>query len=528
MNNNRILKEWLDANGNKVALNSISNTPGTKQSNDLFKDKFMKLAKHMKDCHPSLVNYLSEWELDIDYAFEVDLDIIEYNLYIDVDSKHINVRVTEIYTGKEMFTFIAQHNEWSNVLDELKDHFVIKDKKLCESASMSTIDGFKLYENLLELTEAKADTQRLIDFAGEELANRFFAIKPRLKYPENDLYYWIKNKTVDDLKQVVLNAEETKSKRQLSKEKKLNGAELVCETDNWKVYHITTFEASQALGRDTKWCITGVHGSDYYWKDYTDKGVDFYFLITKGEYDPRGLYSKVALAVYPWDRLSVYNQQDDAISLEDVPHIDEINIPGIDLNSMEVYEDEMIFCYLCDSEIAEEDAWLAPEGEPLCYDCWSESYFSCYYCNETFEYAEAPSAEEVDCEYPVCRACAEKYNLYYDSADYKEATSSFEVFVAGTDKKAIEEGVTHEAALNSIISFIRSCKTKAELQKLVITWNEDSEAGDWGSDMIASIDAPNTRENPDTPIQNCLEVGRPDIEGNKIKSALMMANMIAR
>lgn len=47
----------------------------------------------------------------------------------------------------------------------------------------------QIYEELTELNEAKADTQKLIDFAGEDLANRFLAVKNRLKAPENDLYY---------------------------------------------------------------------------------------------------------------------------------------------------------------------------------------------------------------------------------------------------------------------------------------------------------------------------------------------------
>jgi hypothetical protein len=55
-------------------------------------------------------------------------------------------------------------------------------------------DFIKLYEKLsaineVTLTEAKADTQKLITFAGKDLADRFLKIKHRLKTPENDLYY---------------------------------------------------------------------------------------------------------------------------------------------------------------------------------------------------------------------------------------------------------------------------------------------------------------------------------------------------
>ena len=178
------------------------------------------------------------------------------------------------------------------------------------------------------LSEAKADTQKLIDFAGEDLANRFLAIKNRLKSPENDLYYWIKNKTVDELEDFVTDIENTESKSQKSKNIADQGAKLILNTPHWKVYHISTFEASQKYGRDTKWCITGSDGyGDKYWREYTDDdGVEFYFLITKGHYDPRGKYSKIAIAMYPDDddEMEIFNQQDEKISHDEIPYYKEL------------------------------------------------------------------------------------------------------------------------------------------------------------------------------------------------------------
>ena len=109
----------------------------------------------------------------------------------------------------------------------------------------------QVFEELGSLTEAKADTQRLIDFAGEDLANRFLAVKDRLKSPENDLYYWIKNKTVEELEAAVLEIENTKSKSQMKKDIADQGAELVCDSEHWTVHRIITFEASQKYGRDS-------------------------------------------------------------------------------------------------------------------------------------------------------------------------------------------------------------------------------------------------------------------------------------
>ena len=165
------------------------------------------------------------------------------------------------------------------------------------------------------LTEGKADTQRLIDFAGEDLANRFLAVRNKFKSPENDLYYWIKNHTPVELEAAIIDAETGVSKSRAKKAISDNGAELVGENEYWKVYHITTFEASQKYGRDTKWCITGINNyGDKYWKDYTNRGIKFYFYITKGNYDARGTSSKMALAVALDNTYNIYDQQDNKVN----------------------------------------------------------------------------------------------------------------------------------------------------------------------------------------------------------------------
>lgn len=195
----------------------------------------------------------------------------------------------------------------------------------------------KLYEKLSELNEAKADTQRLIDFAGEDLANRFLAIKHRLKAPENDLYYWIKNKKVDELEQTITNLEATKSATKVKKEIADRGAKLVGENDYWKVYHITTFEAAKKYGRDTKWCITGINDyGDKYWKQYTDTGVNFYFYIAKNEYAARGNDSKMALALYRNGQYEIFDQQDTLVGgIPNAPAIP--GLPDVD-TSINDYE----------------------------------------------------------------------------------------------------------------------------------------------------------------------------------------------
>ena len=229
----------------------------------------------------------------------------------------------------------------------------------------------KLYEEAI--SESKVDTQRLVDFAGQDLASRFFAIRNKLKAPENDLYYWIKNKTAAELEQTVSNIENTKSNTQIRKETAGQGAELVCETDHWKVYHITTYEAAQTHGRDTHWCITGINNwGNKYWNEYKDKGVDFYFFITKGKYNPRGYDSKFALAIYPNNDCEVFNQKDGQVSLLDIKYIYEVKIPGVDFDSL---NERGYNCSRCNVFVPEDLIMLDPEGAyAYCENCYDEMF----------------------------------------------------------------------------------------------------------------------------------------------------------
>jgi hypothetical protein len=227
----------------------------------------------------------------------------------------------------------------------------------------------EIYEELSELNEAKADTQKLIDFAGEDLANRFLAIKNKLKGSEKDLYYWIK-KTPEELETFLTNAEQKKSKTQIKKEVAGEGAKLVCSTQHWDVYNITTYEAAQKYGRDTKWCITGINNwGTSYWQDYKyNKGANFYFLIAKENYDPRALDSKFAIAIYPdGETYEAFNQKDGQILIEDIPYIDEINIPGVDLWALESRGDR---CSICDDFVFNEEGEYDSLNNLYCPTCW--------------------------------------------------------------------------------------------------------------------------------------------------------------
>lgn len=275
---------------------------------------------------------------------------------------------------------------------------------------------FKLLEEFL--SESKADEQRLIDFAGINLAKRFFALKQRFKTPENDLYYWIKNKTPQELEQAVSNLENTKSNAQQRKEA-VSGAKLVCESEHWKVYHITTFEASQYYGRDTRWCITGInHYGDTYWKRYTENDIEFYFIITKQDYDERGYQSKYALGIHiPSGCYEVYNQQDLERPLSDIPYLEEIKIPDIDIADLDRGFPFEGFCIGCGVGLGEWEWYYGPDDQCYCHDCFYERFFTCAQCEEDYEldeHNETAYGEWIcdDClaEYfGYCEVCGEIY-----------------------------------------------------------------------------------------------------------------------
>lgn len=278
-------------------------------------------------------------------------------------------------------------------------------------------DFIRLFEELDSLNEAKADTQRLIDFAGEDLANRFLAIKDRLKAPENDLYYWIKNKTVEELEAAVAEVENTKSKSQIKKDIADQGAELVCDSEHWTVHHITTFEASQKYGRDSQWCITGVNNyGDKYWKDYRDRNIEFYFLNAKQDYNARGEDSKFAIALYPNGNVEIFNQRDIQISsIDEIPYYEEVSINGNSLDSFDL-EGEYWYCVNCDCELDEDTVCWGSDGDAYCDVCWSDHFYICDYCGETTELDDGytlPNGDMIcdrcfnNSDYVFCPECGE-------------------------------------------------------------------------------------------------------------------------
>ena len=160
----------------------------------------------------------------------------------------------------------------------------------------------------------KAFVNNWVDTFNEERKN--------VKAPYNDYYYWIKQNNWSEFTKFMKGQQDKKDAKQREKD----GAQLVYSDDNWKVYKITTYEASKKYGANTKWCISGSkrwnNGGNGmgFWDTYTSEGVEFYFFINKD--------TKYALALYPDHKtFEIFDAQDNAISfIPNAPVINEIKV----------------------------------------------------------------------------------------------------------------------------------------------------------------------------------------------------------
>ena len=86
----------------------------------------------------------------------------------------------------------------------------------------------------------------------------------------------------------------SKSKTELRKEVKSEGAEKLFEDDQYVLLYIKNKDASVTYGAGTKWCITMRDAK--YFEQYSNENVVFYFLINKN-LDQKNSLSKLAFAI---------------------------------------------------------------------------------------------------------------------------------------------------------------------------------------------------------------------------------------
>jgi len=64
---------------------------------------------------------------------------------------------------------------------------------------------------------------------------------------------------------------------------------------------------------------------------------------------------------------------------------------------------ELLVCYYCEDELAEQDAYTTPNGDSCCGDCYYERFDTCYECDETVDRENMIYIEGLDCD--VCADC---------------------------------------------------------------------------------------------------------------------------
>ena len=145
------LKEFVDKNGNRVNLpKASSNAPkvsntSTKRTADDFTDRFTKLCNHLPNalaCNVKIV-YLEPQRVrcrvldkNDNFLFSISIDYLP-------ETKRFKVSV---FANDEIKANNIYMKDWDYLLDQLLSAGIIKDKSLCESASIA--DDFKTYENL--------------------------------------------------------------------------------------------------------------------------------------------------------------------------------------------------------------------------------------------------------------------------------------------------------------------------------------------------------------------------------------------
>lgn len=162
----------------------------------------------------------------------------------------------------------------------------------------------------------------------DHYSSLFLEMKPRLKSPYNDFYYWMRKSTPREFVTYMDRLEGDDFARKETTKRERDGARLVYSDKDWKVYEITTYEASAKYGKGTKWCVTGSRkwangesGREYFDRYHNDKGIGFYYFIgANGE--------KYALSIYPDGKhYEIYNAEDLKVPfIPGAPQIDEIPV----------------------------------------------------------------------------------------------------------------------------------------------------------------------------------------------------------
>ena len=128
-------------------------------------------------------------------------------------------------------------------------------------------------------------------------------------------------KTYEQLQQLLDKYSDYKSKTQVEKEQKLEGAKLVYENDKCKVYQIFTMEASILLSKGTKWCLgtndKTINPFNTVYGNYTK-----YFVLSKTLDSSNPLYKVAVLVDEKRKEVKIWDSLNTQIPSESLKYFD--------------------------------------------------------------------------------------------------------------------------------------------------------------------------------------------------------------
>lgn len=274
-------------------------------------------SKETIENYPEDFEDLTPEERERYYRFDELLDKLSQIKSPGVDAEFQNFKEDDIFafTSSKYNEILPIIKEMRQLLKEMGFKLIIKELDI-DDANISYRDddqvAFSKSNSSKYVNESKQDIEKFRQWAGDELANRFFKLKDRLPDRAKDIYYWMGNEkqllnlkdryknaqehsntsnyekwahenAIDSLKTALDNVEQTPTRREVNKLGKA-GSEKIYEDDNWLVLKINTYEASVKYGKGTEWCITG-NNSDQGRMDFNhhtlDSGATIYFFINK-------------------------------------------------------------------------------------------------------------------------------------------------------------------------------------------------------------------------------------------------------
>lgn len=187
-------------------------------------------------------------------------------------------------------------------------------------------DYRKLLERRYRLLEDKTRFINNLNLTDDQKTKLKTFFKNHPNY-ENKIDWNNKNLTFDDFSELLSLEGNTKSsKKKYGLSGKAQIEDLVIDKDykiidqgeHYTIYYPLTFKASEVLAKPStpplnvtgRWCISGRNYSpgtrDQHWIDYTNEGVDFFFVFLQR--------TKWAIARYPDNTYEVFNEEDEDIT----------------------------------------------------------------------------------------------------------------------------------------------------------------------------------------------------------------------